>query len=163
MRNKILFTITAILLTVGYLGQLIVWGFEEEGFLRTTYTLGYSLFYLTCWLFFLHFAIKRSCKNLFVLYKIFWFAGTIFSATLIVRTLIVITSSLPSTQISFALDDLFRFLFFVFVVPLIGFEVLFYGIVDGSVFNISIVIYAMMFLAGFWLAKYKRRGLTWKT
>ena len=139
----------AILISVGYIFQL---GTVFSPAFRLPYSIGFSLFYLSCWILYLFYSAKKNAKKMLKIYKIFWTTGTIFG---VVRGLLLIIQGAQvfSGEI-FLLEMLFIFDIYVFLVPVAGFDIVVrYVFGDYYLFMLSTIMSATMLFIGFFVKK----------
>jgi|GEM_PF-4564734 len=146
----IIFAIAIVLLiSVGYVFQL---GTVFSSAFRLPYSIGFSLFYLCCWILYLFYSAKKNARKMLMIYKIFWITGTI-SRFACVLLLIILNRQVFSVEI-FLLEMLFIFDVYVFLVPLAGFDIVVRSIFnDYYFFILSAVISATMLFMGFLVKK----------
>jgi len=139
----------AVLISVGYIFQL---GTVFASAFRLPYSIGFSLFYLSCWILYLFYSAKKNAKKMLKIYKIFWTIGTIFS--LVRGLLLIIQGAQMFLGEIFLLEMLFIFDMYVFLVPLAGFDiVVHYVFGDYYFFMLSTIMSATMLVIGFLVKK----------
>ena len=152
MTKKVLFIIAIIFLIAGYFLNLSFMLVRVNAFTEIyllLYMIFYALIYLLCWIFLLFVGLRRNSKKLLALYQIFWLTATVFFSLL---------PQIPP-HASVLLESISVFGWFVFGVPLAGFDALVFYINNGYLYSTTLfaalAVSFIMFFLGFLT---KRKG-----